>query len=277
MGVAMRHLVFSVPSKFEVSCRRLLPALHSMQAHEAVQICIPMESALYSVRCSLDNGTSAVHQLGSRDILVIPPWQSYEVAWRRDADIISFQMYEAFMQRASGVEGLRITRSLSMRDYFVSSAAAELHALAGNERMPSLEFVAAIATLVAYRVGLHAVAGHGMRPERTEQALSECQITQINNYVDQHMDDPISLHSLAGILNMSTWHFVRRFTVSQGVPPHAYIKQRRLSRAKSLLLESNMSIMNVAMEIGMSHSHFSRSFLRRFGASPREFRRLQKT
>jgi AraC family transcriptional regulator len=275
--VAMRHLIFSEPGKFEVSCHRLPPALHSMEAHEAVQICIPMESALYSVRCASDDGRSVVYQLGSRDILVVPPGQSYEVAWRRDADIISFQMHEGFIQRASGVDDLRITRSLSMRDYFVSSAAGELRALAGSECVPSLAFVAAIATLVAYRVGLHAAAGHGIRPERAEQALSECQIALINNYVDRHMDDPISLGSLAGILNMSTWHFVRRFTASQGVPPHTYIKQRRLSRAKNLLLESNRSIMDVAMEIGMSHSHFSRSFLRRFGTSPREFRRLQKT
>jgi AraC family transcriptional regulator len=94
--------------------------------------------------------------------------------------------------------------------------------------------------------------------------------------VDRHMDDPIHLGVLAEVLHMSTWHFVRRFTVSEGIPPHAYIKQRRLSRAKNLLLESNISILDVALEIGMSHSHFSRSFLRRFGTSPREFRRMQK-
>jgi AraC family transcriptional regulator len=277
-GVVMqtRRLILSETGKFEVSCNRTLPAFYPLEAREMVRILIPMESALYSVTSPSVDGKSVIHQLGARDILVIPSGQCHGVTWRRDADMISFQMSESFMQRATGLIHLKIEDSLTLRDPLVSSAAAELRALVIGDQLPGSAFVDAIATLVAYRVGLHAAAGHRMRPERIEQALSECQVGLINSYVDQHMDSPISLRSLAKVLNMSTWHFVRRFTVSQGVPPHAYIKQRRLSRAKNLLLESDISILGVAMEIGMSHSHFSRSFLSYFGASPREFRRIQR-
>jgi transcriptional regulator GlxA family with amidase domain len=37
-----------------------------------------------------------------------------------------------------------------------------------------------------------------------------------------------------------------------------------------------MPIVEVALEVGMSHSHFSRTFLARFGASPREYRRRER-
>jgi AraC family transcriptional regulator len=65
---------------------------------------------------------------------------------------------------------------------------------------------------------------------------------------------------------------MRRFNASYGISPHAYIAERRLAKAQVLLGESRMSITEVAIEVGMSHSHFSRTFLRRFGVSPREFR-----
>jgi AraC family transcriptional regulator len=66
---------------------------------------------------------------------------------------------------------------------------------------------------------------------------------------------------------------MRRFNASCGVSPHEFITQRRLSRARNLLSDSKLSVAEIALEIGMTHSHLSRTFLRRFGLSPREFRR----
>jgi AraC family transcriptional regulator len=264
------------PGRFEVRCHRSPRAFHPVDMDQMVQICVPMENALYSVMSRSRGGKCSVHQLGSRDVFVVPPGKSFDVTWRRDADVISFLMSKSFMRKATGLLELKIDDSISIRDAFVSSAAAELCALAKSENIPSVAFVDAIATLVACRVGLRAASCHGLQPERVERALTERQMVLINNYIDERMDCPISLRSLAMLLNISIWHFVRRFTVSQGVPPHTYVTQRRLARAKSLLLESDMSITDVALEIGMTHSHFSRSFRRHFGASPREFRLLQK-
>jgi transcriptional regulator GlxA family with amidase domain len=50
-----------------------------------------------------------------------------------------------------------------------------------------------------------------------------------------------------------------------------------MERARDLLSTSDAPIVAVALEVGMSHSHFSRTFLGRVGVSPSEYRQLRKT
>ena len=54
--------------------------------------------------------------------------------------------------------------------------------------------------------------------------------------------------------------------------PHMYVTLKRLQRAKDLLASPpNLLVVNVGVEVGMSHSHFSRTFVRAFGLAPWEF------
>jgi AraC-like DNA-binding protein len=65
---------------------------------------------------------------------------------------------------------------------------------------------------------------------------------------------------------------MRRFYASHGISPLQYMINRRLTRAQSLMLKTDLTITKTALEVGMTHSHFSRTFRMRYGVSPREFR-----
>jgi AraC-like DNA-binding protein len=146
-----------------------------------------------------------------------------------------------------------------------------------NGGRPSPAFADAIATVIAYRVGLGAATGRGALGQESVPAFSSAQLARIERFVGEHLDQPIRLLTLAEFTDLSVWHFLRRFSASYGLPPHAFITERRLARAQALLAESKLTITEIALEIGMSHSHFSRTFLKRFGVSPREFRRQRQS
>jgi two-component system response regulator YesN len=55
------------------------------------------------------------------------------------------------------------------------------------------------------------------------------------------------------------------------------VASKRLRRAKDLLANSELQVVDIALEVGMTHSHFSRTFLRSFGLTPTEFRRQART
>ena len=74
---------------------------------------------------------------------------------------------------------------------------------------------------------------------------------------------------------MSLWHFMRRLNATLGVSPNEFITARRMKRAKALLTDTPMTVSQVALEVGLSHSHFSRQFLKHCGVSPREFRQKE--
>jgi AraC-like DNA-binding protein len=76
----------------------------------------------------------------------------------------------------------------------------------------------------------------------------------------------------AGHLRYTREGFIRAFTREVGMTPNAYNINRRLNRARQLL-RSGDSLSEISHETGFSdQSHFGRSFLRHFGATPGHFR-----
>jgi AraC-like DNA-binding protein len=87
------------------------------------------------------------------------------------------------------------------------------------------------------------------------------------------LGEPPSLEELATLVNLSPFHFARVFRRATGLPPHAWLKQRRLEQARALL-RSGCAPLQVAMQLGFSdQSHLSRQFKQSYGVSPGEYRR----
>jgi AraC-like DNA-binding protein/quercetin dioxygenase-like cupin family protein len=93
-------------------------------------------------------------------------------------------------------------------------------------------------------------------------------IAQIKERID---DDPAGFHpldELAQISGSSRFKTLRGFTALTGLTPHAYIIQRRLELAKSLI-RGGVGLAEASCEAGFAdQSHFHRAFVRRFGMTP---------
>ena len=74
-------------------------------------------------------------------------------------------------------------------------------------------------------------------------------------------------------MNLSPFHFARVFRQATGLPPHAWLKQRRLARARTMLRQGGAPL-NVAFDLGFAdQSHLSRQFKQAYGVTPGEYRR----
>lgn len=92
---------------------------------------------------------------------------------------------------------------------------------------------------------------------------------RLAEYIEQHLEQPLSLGELAQLAALSEYHFVRMFRASFGLPPHRYVLQRRLLRARQLLQHSRLPLGEIALACGFaSASHFSNRFRAAFGAAP---------
>jgi AraC family transcriptional regulator len=82
------------------------------------------------------------------------------------------------------------------------------------------------------------------------------------------------LTDLAGLLNLSRFHFVRTFKQSTGLPPHRFLMARRIERAKELLAEPGLPIAEVSRRAGFHGvTQLTRAFRRLTGTTPSGFRR----
>jgi AraC family transcriptional regulator len=128
----------------------------------------------------------------------------------------------------------------------------------------------AIASRLVARHSSHAKAA----PERSE-GLSGRRLKQVLSYIEEQIAEDLSLEQIATVAGVSASHVKTLFRRSTGVSVHQYVIQRRVERAKELLLQDELSMADIAQTVGFSHqSHMARHMRRVHGAAPGAMRRM---
>lgn len=90
-------------------------------------------------------------------------------------------------------------------------------------------------------------------------------------YLLQNVTHNVSLEELSTHVNLSPYHFLRRFRAIFGMPPHTYHLQQRIHLAKRMLADGT-PIVQVALDTGFTdQSHFTRQFKTFVGTTPRQY------
>jgi AraC family transcriptional regulator len=104
----------------------------------------------------------------------------------------------------------------------------------------------------------------GLAPHKLQKVLT---------YIEEKLAEPVGVRELAAQVHMSPFHFARRFKQAVGTPPHGYITQVRMERAKGLLSGTNLPLVEVATRVGYrTQAHFTGVFHRYVGTTPRAYR-----
>ena len=87
------------------------------------------------------------------------------------------------------------------------------------------------------------------------------------------MEDELTLIEMAQSVELSAAHVSRMFRKSTGETPHEFVLRQRVERAKDMLRDAEMRVLDVAVACGFkTQQHFARVFRRICGASPTEYR-----
>ncbi len=103
--------------------------------------------------------------------------------------------------------------------------------------------------------------------------VSKTRLAQLEEYIEDGMDQTLSIAEVASVFGVSAGFFSRALRQSIGRTPHQYIVDRRLARARHLIQQGAMELSEIALACGFSsHSHMSELFRRQLGISPRQLR-----
>lgn len=95
------------------------------------------------------------------------------------------------------------------------------------------------------------------------------------DYIAEHLPEAMSVADLAAATHVSTSYLTRLFRKTMGTSPHDYLIRQRVTRAKELLVETDMDVGRIAREVGFGcASSFSYRFSRATGDSPSAYRQI---
>jgi len=98
-------------------------------------------------------------------------------------------------------------------------------------------------------------------------------LLRAKDLADARYFEALEVDDLAAAAGLSKAHFSREFRRAFGEPPHAYLLTRRLERAAALLRNTDRSVADICLSVGLqSIGSFTTSFSRTFGLSPTAYR-----
>jgi AraC-like DNA-binding protein len=123
--------------------------------------------------------------------------------------------------------------------------------------------VEAFAPLLSTYGGVTVPSGRTGRQRRAVRRARE--------FLSENLEAKLSLETVAAVVGLSRYHFLRVFKQETGLPPHVFRTQRRIDAAQRML-KKGMPFSQVALSVGFNdQSHFTNKFRQFMGATPSQY------
>jgi AraC family transcriptional regulator len=232
---------------------------HVVVVHQAGQ--------LSSLECEVLDGprTRSLPRVG--DVWVIPAQHRY-AALAKGTTV-------AFCEIAIPTTALpkpTLDPSFGKWDPFLTGLIARLPGLAQRTDPMSLLMRDSIAETVRLHIADRYCA-EPTAPVRDRRGLTPADQQMLVEHLETHLDGEISLAAMAELVGMPVSSLMSGFKDAFGTTPHQFLIDRRINRAKSLLVNTTDSVTDISAAVGFSTpSHFATTFKQRVGVPPSAYR-----
>ena len=195
--------------------------------------------------------------------------------WEDDGDctILRLNIQHELLQSAAEALGrnpdtVSLAPKFQLRDSRMESIAWAIKAEIESAVPSDKTYAEALGLALAIRL----VEGNAQTPVGSAPAgatLTNLHRRQRADFIETHIDQPLSLADLAATVGLSVSHLKPLFRATFGMPVHQYVLTRRVERARLLILSSEMPLAEIALAAGFAHqSHMTHWMRRTLGLTP---------
>jgi AraC family transcriptional regulator len=188
------------------------------------------------------------------------------------------QSLDAYADDANArrIDELRFTPGIGIHDGILAALGSALLPAFERPDHVSRIFIDHVTFAIVAHLA-HSLGGMKVQERPARGGLAPWQERRAKEFLDANLDGDVSVMVLARACGLSSHHFSRAFRQSTGMPPHRWLLQRRVDKAKELLRGTNVSLAEIALDCGFAdHSHFTRVFTRAVGIGPGQWRRARR-
>jgi AraC family transcriptional regulator len=244
-------------------------------SHREHLITMPLGGCRGEIRTA---GGLRARAAGEASVCVIPSGQPFTARTEDFSENLAIYLDPALVLRAAMESGPvsrepEVIEACSPHDPVVRNVGLALLAESQSEEPGGRLYVESLSNLLAVHLLRHYTAKGAAGPAPFRGGLSGRTLRRVLSFIEENYESDLSLAELAEVGGMSTFHFAREFKRATGTTPHQYLIRLRVERAKALLTDSELPLVEVSSRSGFSHqSHFTRLFRRLTGTTPHSYR-----
>ena len=215
---------------------------------------------------------------GPGDVSLLTRSQRSHWHWTEEIDVSHVYLSESLVSGICAevtdrsIADVRLQDVVKTHDPIVTATVAAITGEARQQALGGGLYVEAAATQLVVHL-LRKYARVTFRERTGEGRLSPAQVRRMTDYIESRLHEQLSLETLAAVAGMGVWTFTRHFRKSFGRTPHAYIIERRIDRARRLLVEGSLPIKEVASVCGFAdQAHMTRLFRAHLHTTPATLR-----
>lgn len=215
---------------------------------------------------------------GKGDISITPAEMPFFARWDGEDHYMQIRIASRFMQQVArealvmNPDRLELLPEFRTRDPQIEAIGMLLLSELQQGNFGSRLYIESLANVLAVHLIRQYTVTQPQHPIY-EGGLPQRQLSQVLDYIHNHLEQDIKLADLAALLSMSQFHFSHVFKQAIGTTPYQYLLQQRIERAKQLLKDRERPIIDIAFLCGFnSHSHLSKQFRQLTGMTPKAYR-----
>jgi AraC family transcriptional regulator len=222
------------------------------------------------------NGSNIVTKGGRGNLCISPAGQPMSAIWEKPLDNMLIALEPAFINRTAAENGFsggfEFVELYKQSDPLIQQLGVTLLAEADAATPQGRLF----ADSLIQTLTLHLLTHYGTSASAKQTAtggLSGYKLRRVKEFIDENLEEDLSLAEISAIADLSQFHFARAFRKSTGLTPQQFLMQQRIERAKQLLSKDDLPIVEVSLRTGFKNqSHFTSLFRKFTNLTPKTWR-----
>jgi AraC family transcriptional regulator len=221
-------------------------------------------------------GKSQKAEMKLEDIIILPAQIEASARWNRSYSYLALCLSPTALEQKVGdlIKGysMELLPQFALCDPLIYSVVLALQQELSNPGFSGQLYLDSLLTTLDTHLLRHYSTTQFITSKN--RSLTPIQLQQAIAYIRAHLERDLSLDEIARVINISPSYFANLFKDATGISPYQYVIQQRVEKAKSLLLKTDLTIADIALQVGFcNQSHLTRRFKRLTGETPKKFRR----
>jgi AraC family transcriptional regulator len=217
----------------------------------------------------------------SESMCFMPSGQSISANWEGEYEGLMIDFSPKYLSKMASEMNLspniELRETVSKKDHLIQHLS--LAFLAETEKNETSSRL--YSDSIAHTLMFHLIKNYTSVKENAKQflgGLSGHKLRRVTEFINDNLEQDLTLTEIATVADLSHFHFARSFRKTMGVTPQQYIANRRIEKAKDLLSNSDLPIIEVGFQTGFKNqSHFTTLFRKFTSITPKIWREASQS